>query len=173
MCFCRSVRQEYISSDLRGTFNYKAFYHLTVQGGIIRSTEHVESRTPTGCEQMAEHNGARERIGIKSRIAASLMLQRQSYLPSSLIHKELLISSSSWTHQRKYGLESICFTLKLQKMPNSNCLSRKPADRQVARKRLHGSRNRLLHKWGCTPACLSDLFLTGRVHVCDALGGRR
>ncbi len=36
-----------------GTFNYKAFYHLTVLGGIIRSMEHVEPGTPTGQEQMA------------------------------------------------------------------------------------------------------------------------
>lgn len=37
-----------------GTFSHGAFYHLTALGGIIRGMEHVEPRTPTGQEQMAE-----------------------------------------------------------------------------------------------------------------------
>lgn len=37
-----------------GTFSHGAFYRLTALGGIIRGTEHVEPRTPTGQEQMAE-----------------------------------------------------------------------------------------------------------------------
>lgn len=35
-----------------GTFNYEAFYYLTVLEGIIRPTEHVKPRTRSGQEQM-------------------------------------------------------------------------------------------------------------------------
>lgn len=150
---------------------------MTVLGGIIRSTEHVESRTPTGHEQMAEHSGVGKRTRIKCRKAASAMLQRQSCLPSSLIHTELLISSYSWAQRRKYGLQSVfccvwrCQHENLQKNPSNNCLCRKPADRQVARKRLRGSRNRLLHEWGCTPVCLSVFCCSWGVFMCDSFGG--
>lgn len=37
-----------------GTFSHRVFYRLTALGGIIRGMEHVEPRTPTGQEQMAE-----------------------------------------------------------------------------------------------------------------------
>lgn len=150
---------------------------MTVLGRIIRSAEHVESRTPTGREQMAEHSGVGKRTPIRCRKAASAMLQRQSCPPH---HSFIQSYSSAHTHEHKEGNMgfSQCFvvcedvsTRTCKKKPSYNCLSRKPADRQVAGKRLRGSRNRLLHEWGCTPVCLSAFCCSRGVFMCDSFGG--